>query len=411
MNRRLQVSLDFGSSRRRLGTLGWDHTARVAAFEWDAQFLAAPLPVSPLLIPTPAGLLRPTSRAFEGLPGLFGDSLPDGWGRLLLDRELRAKSQSLTQITSLDRLAVVGSAGMGALVYEPDEAGIAEDDIDLDWFGELVPQVEEGATAEELVRLRRIGGSSQGARPKFVAQLSPDCTVLRNHRAPCPADWRAVLVKRAARNDPDGAVEAELAYAAMARAAGIEMRETRLLRAASGEAYFATDRFDRAGAERLHMQTIAALLEADFRTTTLDYAEMIKAVRLITRDLGAVEQMFRRMVFNIRALNRDDHLKNHALLMTPQGVWQLAPAYDLSYSLGPGGEHSLLVGGEGRAPGRAAIGRVAASAGLKSARVQAILNEVDGVLADWPRFAETFAVPRQLRNDISADLARARRWD
>lgn len=135
-------------------------------------------------------------------------------------------------------------------------------------------------------------------------------------------------------------------------AAGVEVSPVAALRASKGRACFVADRFDRNGTERVHMQTVAALLDVDFRQAQLDYSELLKVVSLLTRDHNAVEQMYRRIVFNARMMSRDDHLKNHAFLMDRLGVWKLAPAYDVSFSLGPGGEHTLLVAGEGRRPGK-----------------------------------------------------------
>lgn len=409
--RRLHVALDFGESPPMpVGQLGWDSGARQAVAEWDPGFASSPLPISPLLLKTPSGLMRPRGRAFGDLPGLFGDSLPDGWGRLLIDRELAARGRSSIDITDLDRLAMIGADGMGALTYRPADEPEQDPAISLDWFDRLVPEVGGDASAEDLERLRNMAGGSQGARPKFVAQILQDGTRLRGHRQAWQPGWRHVLVKRRALADQPGAIEAEVAYAAMARAAGIDMMPVDLLRATSGEPFMITDRFDRKGRARLHMQTVAALLDADFRSATLDYTELLKLIRALTRDQRVVEEMFRRMVFNTRTLNRDDHLKNHAFLMDAAGVWALSPAYDLSFSRGPGGEHTLLVGGEGRRPGRAQFARVAEKSGIRAKQVSQIITEVDAAVADWPRFADAFAVPRKLAAEIAAAQVAARGW-
>ncbi|MDZ4328874.1 MAG: type II toxin-antitoxin system HipA family toxin [Pseudomonas sp.] len=411
MIRRLSVALDFGGQALvSVGRMGWDAAARQAVAEWESTFIAQPLPVSPLLVKTYTGLLRPRGRAFGDLPGLFGDSLPDGWGRLLIDRELAARGRSAVDITDLDRLAMVGRDGMGALTYQPEEQSELQDEISLDWFDRLVPEVGGAATADDLERLRMMAGGSQGARPKFVAQISVDNAHLRSHRLPWEPGWRHVLVKRRAQSDEVGAVEAEAAYATMARAAGIDMAPVEVLRATSGEAFFVTDRFDRNGAGRLHMQTVAALLDVDFRSATLDYVELLKVVRMMTRDQRAVEEMFRRMVFNVRAMNRDDHLKNHAFLMDHTGAWRLAPAYDLSFSRGPGGEHTLPVGGEGRRPGPAQFQAVAAKVGVKPKRAVEVVEEVDAAVVDWLAFAKNADVPTELSTEIGTAQLLAKGW-
>ncbi|MGY6634226.1 MAG: type II toxin-antitoxin system HipA family toxin [Alkalilacustris sp.] len=409
--RRLRVALDFGDGTgRSVAQLGWDAGARQAVAEWDGDFVADPLPVSPLLVKRHDSLLRPRGRGFGDLPGLFGDSLPDGWGRLLIDRELAARGRPAIAITDLDRLAMVGVDGMGALTHRPADDPEPQEEIDLDWFDRLVPEVGGGAAAEDLERLRAMAGGSQGARPKFVAQISDDGTRLRGHRLSWAPGWRHVLVKRRAMDDALGAVEAEAAYAAMAQDAGIDMAPVQVLRATSGEPFFVTDRFDRAGSARLHMQTVAALLDVDFRSATLDYTELLKVVRAMTRDQRAVEEMFRRMAFNIRALNRDDHLKNHAFLMGRNGTWRLAPAYDVGFSRGPGGAHTLLVAGEGRRPGRAHILQVAAKAGIRPKRAAEVVEQVDAAVAAWDRHAQHAEVPPNLAQQIAEAMGSARIW-
>ena len=409
--RRLRVALDCGDDAERgVAQLGWDAAQRHVAAEWDQGFAADPLPLGPLLVKRHVALLRPRGRGFGDLPGLFGDSLPDGWGRLLIDRELAARGRGMSDITDLDRLAMVGTDGMGALTYRPADDPEPQAEIDLDWFDRLVPEAGHGAVAEDLERLRAMAGGSQGARPKFVAQLAEDGTRLRGHRLPWAPGWRHVLAKRRAVDDALGAVEAEAAYALMARTAGIDMAPVQVLRATSGEPFFVTDRFDRDGGARLHMQTVAALLDVDFRSATLDYIELLKLVRVMTRDQRAVEEMFRRMVFNIRTLNRDDHLKNHAFLMDRSGTWRLAPAYDLSFSRGPGGEHTLLVAGEGRRPGRAQIAAVAAKAGIRPKRVGEIVAQVEAAVAGWDRHAQKIEVPVILAQQIAEAMDMARSW-
>ena len=410
---RLHATLCFdGSGERAVARLGWDPRERHVVAEWEADFAARPLPLWPLRLKGYQSLLRPAGRAFGDLPALFGDSLPDGWGRMLIDRELVARGLNRADLTDLQRLALVGADGMGALVYRPEHPHQAEREISLDWFDRLVPELDQGVGVDDLQRLRHMAGGSQGARPKFVAQISAGAKVLRSHRLKWQEGWRQVLIKRRAVLDPPGSVEAEAAYAAMARAAGITISRVDMLRASSGEAFFVTDRFDREGQKRLHMQTVAALLETDFRRNMgFDYQQLLKLVAVLTRDQRAVEEMFRRMVFNILALNRDDHLKNHAFLMRDSGEWQLAPAYDLSFSTGPGGEHSMLVAGEGRRPGQAAMERVAKTAGLRPKRALEVIGEVRSACAAWPGFARETEVPEVLAGRIGAAMAEAAGWE
>ncbi|WP_417271116.1 type II toxin-antitoxin system HipA family toxin [Celeribacter sp.] len=412
MTDRLNVSLDFGGDKQEVavGQIGWDALRREAVAEWDAEFASKGLRLSPLLIKSYNELLRSKSRAFGELHGLFGDSLPDGWGRLLIDRTLASRGRSRTEITDIDRLAMIGTHGMGALCYRPEDEHPIEDELDLDWFDGLVPEIGRDIAAEDLERLRCIGGGSQGARPKFVAVLDEENTRLHDHRKTLEQGWRHVLAKRRAQSDAEGAVEAEAAYSDLARAAGVDMAPVAILSSSGGEPYFITDRFDRQGDRRLHMQTVAALLDVDFRTSQLDYIELLKVVSAMTRDRRAVEQMFRRMVFNARVLNRDDHLKNHAFLMSEVGEWALAPAYDVSFSSGPGGEHTLTIAGEGKKPGVEHFNVVASKTGIKGKRAIEIVDEVDGALRGWDDAAEMRGVPKGLRQEIGNTIETAATW-
>ncbi|GGG85178.1 toxin HipA [Salipiger pallidus] len=408
MSQRLTVTLEFGNGAAPVpvGRLGRDPSNRTTVLEWDADFAARGLPLMPLGQGY-SGLLRPDGQRGATLPGLFEDSLPDGWGRLLLDRELAARGTSRAAIGDLERLAFVGRHGAGALTYLPEAAGDASAEIDLRWFEEIIPHVEDGASAEDLARLRKISGGSQGARPKFVAQMKG--SQLRSHRLPPDPGWRHVLIKARAASDPRGSVEAELAYGAAMRQAGIDSSPMKRLDGAR-EAFFVTDRFDRPGAGRLHLSTIAGLLDCGMAYGAVDYGDVMKLTRILCQDMGAVEQMFRRMVFNVRAMNRDDHLRNHGFVMDSNGQWALAPAYDVSFSEGPGGEQSLAVAGEGRRPGAAAIASVAKAAGIRRARASKVINEVDAALADWPRLAALHEVPGALAEEIGTAIREARGW-
>ncbi|MCL4068928.1 type II toxin-antitoxin system HipA family toxin [Pseudomonas sp. GX19020] len=408
---RLNVHLDFGAGADpvALGRLGRDEASRTVVFEWNKGFAGNPLHISPLIERNYYTLLEANKARGATLPGLFEDSLPDGWGRLLLDREMEARGISRAGIGDLERLAYVGRHGAGALTYQPDTDRDPIGALDLAWFEEIIPQVGAGASAEDLSRLRVISGGSQGARPKFVAQLHEDMRSLRDHRADPGPGWCHVLIKGRASSDPHGVVEAEIAYGRLMRHAGITTSPMFALAGAS-EAFFATERFDRPGQGRLHMATVAGMLDIGMVHGAVDYVDLIKIARAIGGGMTEVEEVFRRMVFNIRAFNRDDHVRNHAYLMDAAGRWSLAPAYDVSFSDGPGGEHSLAVAGEGRRPGVKAIFEVARLSGIKPARRNAIIEAVDAALDEWGEVARDFGVPDRLRAQIGREIQTARSW-
>lgn len=411
--RSLEVALDFGAGTppRPVGTVEWDHDRRQAVLQWDARFVADPLPLSPILVRRHAGSLRPRKGwAFEGAPALLGDSMPDGWGRLLADYEIRASGGSPEATGPLTRLSLVGLHGIGALTYRPAYPHSEPHAVSLDWFAELAADIGESPSIDHLTRLRNAAGGTHGQKPKLLAQLSPDGTELRNHRAPLREGWRQVLIKRRGKNDRNGTIEAEAAYGMMARAAGLRTTWMGMLSSSSGERYFVTERFDRTDTTRLHVQTVAALFGLDFRTADMDYIDLLKLTRALTRDTAQVEEMMRRMIFNVRAVNRDDHLKNHAFVMNHAGRWSLAPAYDLTYSYGRGGLHSLSIAGNKKQPGRIHFHDVARAIGIERETVWDMVAKVDDALSQWPDFATACGVPKLLKRSVQEAIECARSW-
>jgi len=406
--RKLEVCLRFGADPVRVGTLA--ERDRRVFFEYDEGFLRSGLQLSPIHLPLRAGVFESTAAPFAGLPGVFGDSLPDGWGLLLMDRAFRQRGVSREAISPLDRLAYLGSHAMGALTYHPatgpkDPVDAA---VDLDEMAEQAERLLAGSAEEVLPELLRAGGSPGGARPKVVVGFREEDGAMVSGAGPLPPGYRAFLVKFGARADPRDAGAVELAYSRMAAAAGIRVPPARLLSTPGGERYFAAERFDRPEGERRHVHTLAGLLHADFRLPSLDYEAYLRATLHLTRDLGAVAEAFRRMAFNVLACNRDDHARNFAFLMEPDGTWRHTPAYDLTFSAGPGGEHTMSVVGEGRDPGRRHFAALAATMGIEPRVRDAIVEQVDAAVADWPRFADETGVEDELRDEVTRRIAQLR---
>jgi len=327
--------------------------------------------------PLVSGVHRVGSRELDGLPGFRADSLPDQWGRLLIDRQLRARGIAPRSMTGFDRLALIGDRGPGALAYEP-EVGLGEvssDHIDLDRLAEDAEIALSGRDPELLDRLAQAGGSAGGSRPKAWLAEAPDGS-LRSGAGPLRGGESGWLVKfRAPDHDPPDVGQLELAYAKMAVAAGLDVAEPRLFETARGR-YFASRRFDRSGPRRIHVLTAAGLLDvAPQQALAADYVDLLKLVRLVTRSEAEVAVVYRQAAFNVLAHNRDDHLKQFAF-RRQSGVWRCAPAYDLTFSEGPRGEHTLLVAGEGRAPGAEHLWRLAEQAGIRPSRAREAVEQV-----------------------------------
>ncbi len=380
-----------------------------AVLEYTPTFIASGLSINPRLGPPAPGLVpAPEPRHFEGLHGVFADSLPDAWGRELMRRRALARGIEPSSLTVLDRLAIVGHRGMGALVYEPAVPIDPANEIDLDVLSREAMEVLGGTpTADPLATLEKLGESSGGARPKILVSIDGNGNLSAGTDR-VPVGHEAWIVKFRAPRDRLDVGPLEAAYADMARAAGVDVAPTRLLPARTGGGgYFATRRFDR-GPEgsRLHAVTVAGLFELPWEAPSIDYNQLLNITRFMTRQQPEVERMFRRMVFNVAAHNRDDHTKQHAFLMDERGTWRLAPAYDLNFSSGPGGEHYLAVNGRGTGIARDDVLAIAARQSVDRKKAAAIIDEVLAAVSSFKRFAKSYAVAKGSASEIAATLTR-----
>lgn len=403
----MKVILDLEGAKRELGTLAWSREERQAYFEYSADFIASPMLMSPFMLPVRSGMEAPRNVPYEfkGLHGLFNDSLPDGWGKLLLDRRLRLHGVDPDTITPLDRLSAVGTTGMGALAYIPDLPSERHGVNDLDWFVEQVELVQDEMDTADIDALQEAQGGSAGARPKIMIGLN----ISRNsfvidYGFDLDNGFEPWLVKGRSKEDRKDIGTEEHAYALMARAAGLRMADTKVLKTAKGERLFATKRFDRNQNGRLHMHTAGGLRHASHREPSLDYDALHKMTAMMTRDTREVSQMFRNMTFNVFACNRDDHVKNHAFLMSADGAWKVSPAYDLTFSTGPGGEHSAAIAGEGRNPGKEHLLHVARNASISERDALEIIDQVRAAVDNWPKFADEAGLAKQRTGELNRIL-------
>lgn len=398
----LNVFLD-GRTRRKVGRLATRD--RRILFEYDSDFLVSGLQLSPFQLPTRPGVVLGDPAIFDGLFGVFNDSLPDGWGRLLLDRTVERLGILRGSLTPLDRLAYIGGHGMGALSYEPDHSKADDETVvlKLDKVAAEAATVlagEQGAVVEKLLRLN---GASAGARPKVVAQVSGDKAKIVHGPAALPRGYAHWMIKFPSALDEADVGPIEYAYSLMARAAGVDMPETHLF-GAKKKRYFGIRRFDRDGDRRIHMHSLSGLLHADHRTPSLDYDAFLKATQLLTKDVTQVEKAFRLACFNVFGHNRDDHAKNFSYLLEDgSGEWSLAPAYDLIFSAGPAGEQSMMVMGEGKAPGVEQLRALAKKNDLK--QPGAVVDQVREAIARWPEFADAAGVSKKSAKMIATHIA------
>ena len=347
---------------RQVGTLAM-YQRQLVAFEYAEEWLANGFAISPFALPLIKKLYIPKYDPFDGLFGVFSDSLPDGWGRLLVDRMLAKERIEPSKVDMLNRLAIAGEATMGALTYRPQHKwSFADTSSEYDRLANECIKILESEYSDDLDELFRIGGSSGGARPKILTKIDGE-------------DW---IVKFHTTTDRKDSGEIEYRYSECAKKCGITMSETRLFPSKQCAGYFGTKRFDRqklqdGNKKRIHMLSVSALLEVSHRTPSLDYNSLMKLTLELTKDYSEVEKMYRLMCFNVFAHNRDDHSKNFSFLYDEtQNRWTLSPAYDLTYSSSFGGEHATCINGNGLNPGAEDLLAVAKHIGLTKTKATQI---------------------------------------
>jgi len=354
-------SLEVTKSGVKVGDLYKEEGSGIF-FTYDPTWLATGFNLSPFTMKFDDKPQLALDRGlFEGLHGPFADSLPDGWGMLLMDRFLNSTFGDGTAytVTALDRLAYMSDRAMGAFEYHPRaEREELRGTVDLAELFEASVEVLSGETSEVLTKLRLAGGSPGGARPKAIVAMSADGTHATSAFGQIPHGYDHWIVKFRAPGEPVETGAIEFAYYLMAREAGVEMAESSILNMSmpdgSREGFFATKRFDREGDQKLHMITVSALMYATHKAPSMDYSGLLKLTNVLTRSAAEVEKMARVMVFNALFHNYDDHTKNFAFIGREpekpgeEAKWTLAPAYDLTFSEARG-EHTTAYSGRGKA--------------------------------------------------------------
>lgn len=339
----------------RVGRLA-ETEQQLCAFEYDVSFIKSGFSISPFFLPLQQGVFVAKPTPFNGGFGVFDDSLPDGWGHVVLNRYLNSIGVDPYKLSILQRLALVGKTGRGALEYRPDKSIKAKAGCpDLDKIAAETEKVlksqYEGKRIDDLYRY---GGSSGGTRPKIFVHLDS-------------GEW---LIKFKATLDPNDVGETEFEYSKLARKCGINMPDTHLF---EGE-YFGVKRFDRTNDGKVHTISAAGLVHADYRFPSLDYSTLLKVCLNITKNMEEVFALFRLMMFNIIISNRDDHAKNFSFQYVKH-QWKFAPAYDLLPSYGFNGFHTTTINGQGE-PTIKDIMQVARDIGISMAKANMIMEEV-----------------------------------
>ncbi|MSO62697.1 MAG: type II toxin-antitoxin system HipA family toxin [Acidobacteria bacterium] len=421
---------------RTIGAISTEDGGRHAAFQFTAEFAESGIQVAPLMLPLNRRVYEFPElprRTFHGLPGLLADSLPDRFGNALIDAWLATTGRTPESFSPIERLCYTGARGMGALEFAPalgpKPRRATRIDIDAlvtlasDILSErrnLKGKLSAAGRKKALADILKVGTSAGGARAKAVIAWNRTTNEVRSGQIAAGPGFSYWLLKfdGVAGNkdkeldDPQGYGAIEYAYSLMARAAGITMSECRLLEE-HGRRHFMTRRFDRLpDGGRLHMQSLGALAHFDYNQPgAYSYEQAFLAIRQLDLPMAALEEQFRRMLFNIVARNQDDHVKNIAFLMDREGQWSLAPAFDITYSYNPSGDwtatHQMTVNGKRDGFVMADVRAVAKSAGLKRGRAEALYEEVRAAVVGW----RDFAAKAKLGADLAEKLRRAQRLE
>ncbi len=418
---------------RTIGAVSLEEGEAVAAFEYDPAFAQSGIEISPITMPlsrrvhTFPELSRKT---FYGLPGLLADSLPDKFGHVLIDAWLATQGRQPDSFNVVERLCYTGERGMGALEFTPATGPKARQAgrIRIDRLVELASEIlthrnnlqasfADESSEQTLADILRVGTSAGGARAKAVIAWNPSTNEVRSGQTPAGAVFEHWLLKfdgvsgnrDKELEDPQGYGVIEYAYYRMARDCGIDMSECRLFEENSRR-HFMARRFDRlAGGEKLHMQSLCALAHYDFNMAgAYAYEQALLVIRQLGLPMQAIEQQFRRMVFNIVARNQDDHVKNIAFLMNKAGEWSLAPAFDMTYSYNPSGawtaHHQMTLNGKRDDFCIEDFRSCAKAVSMKRGRAETILGEVQETVSRWQDYAEEAGVNPVQRDQIHRSL-------
>lgn len=418
---------------RTIGAVSLDEGGDVAAFEYDPEFAGSGIELSPLEMPLSDRVYafpELSRETFHGLPGLLADSLPDKFGDALINAWLATEGRQPGSFNSVERLCYTGARGMGALEFSPATGPRATraSRIQIDKLVELASEVlthrgdlqvffSDADRKQAMTEILRVGTSAGGARAKAVIAWNPSSNEVRSGQVSAGEGFEYWLMKfdgvRGNKDkeleDPQGYGVIEFAYYHMARDCGIDISECRLFEE-NDRRHFMTRRFDRlGGGEKLHMQSLCALAHYDFNMAgAYAYEQAIMAIRQLGLSMDAVEEQFRRMVFNVVARNQDDHVKNIAFLMDKAGSWSLSPAFDMTYNFNPAGawtaSHQMTINGKRDDFTMDDFIACARSASMKRGRAELIVGEVRDTVSRWKVYADRAGVPASARDQIQASL-------
>ncbi len=421
----------------RIGAVAWDDSTGYGTFEYESRFSNKKWNLAPLQMPVsgnrrtysfPALRRKPDSEldTFKGLPGLLADSLPDKYGNDLINMWLAKQGRPQNDMNPVEMLCFIGSRGMGALEFEtaifPQHKNTFSVEIDdlVDLARKMLEKRVDFTTnlnkneEKAMMDILRIGTSAGGARPKAIIAYNEKTGEVRSGQTKVPKGFEHWLIKLDGVSDVQlgatkGYGRVEMAYYNMATACGVEMMPSKLMEE-NGRAHFMTKRFDREGSNtRHHIQTFCAMKHFDFNmVNSFSYEQLFQTMRELKLPYPAAEQMFHRMVFNVCARNCDDHTKNFAFRLKKDGVWELAPAYDVCHAYKPNhqwvSQHALSINGKRDKITKEDLLTIGES--IKNKKAKTTIEEISETVSRWKEFANEVGVFAQLRDEIDKTLIR-----
>ena len=404
-----------------IGVALWNEQGGYASFQYTPEFINKGIEVSPILMPLSDRIYsfpELSSQTFLGMPGLLADALPDRFGRALLDQWLTMNNR--THANPVERLCYQGKRCMGALEFAPaqnrgfDETSVVEvaslvkvaSDVLHD---RAILQTNMGQPTEALMDILRVGTSAGGQRAKAVIAYNDETQEVRSGQLDAPKGFDYWLLKldgvtNSQLGDPQHYGEIEYVYYLMAKVAGINMTECRLLHE-NNRAHFMTRRFDRVNGEKVHMQTLCGLTHSDYNVrNSCSYEQTFAYMRQLYLPYPQAEEFFRRMVFNVVACNQDDHTKNISFLMDQTGKWSLSPAYDMSWAYNSNGlwtqTHQMSIRGKQKDITREDLLEVARQMNIK--RPNELIDQVVDAVGQWQQLAMQYPIPQEIIDYIQS---------
>ena len=415
---------------KSIGAVSWDESTGIAHFEYEPDFVQSGIEAAPLTMPLSKQIYSFPAlprETFHGLPGLLADSLPDDFGNALINVWLANQGRSPESFNPVERLCYTGARGMGALEYLPSK-GPSTGKSELVDVKALVDLASEILTKRDMLQgsfspelredslqdILRVGTSAGGARAKAIIAWNQETNEVRSGQVKAGKGFSYWLLKfdgvsgnkDKELEDPAGYGLIEDAYYHMAKKAGIDMEESRLLKE-NGRSHFMTKRFDRTEAgQKVHMQSLCAMEHFDFKKAgAYSYEQALRTIRKLEMPMATIEEQFRRMAFNIIGRNQDDHVKNIAFLMDKSGNWSLSPAFDMTYSYNPQGDwtsrHQMSLNSKRDDFTIEDFKVCAKNASIKRGRAEEIVRDVQTAILQWKQFAEKSGVPPEVAYGIS----------